>query len=130
MDYQATEKFRLNAGITYNKAESSWNWTFSERDEMSPEIAPDAVLADSSSSYGGYAAVNYDNYELNNEIDSYSDLSYEQYQITVGGKYDFTEMLYANASFTYDIFDAGEEYVYGDEDGTAYYGYVGIGWRF
>lgn len=72
----------------------------------------------------------YDTTDQNNNIDSYSDLSYEQYQITVGGNYDFTETMFATASFTYDIFDAGETYVYGDEDGTSYYGYAGIGWRF
>lgn len=73
---------------------------------------------------------NYDTWELNNRIDEYSDLSYEQYQMTVGGTYNFTETFYGNASFTYDIFDAKEEFVSDDEDGTAYYGYAGIGWRF
>lgn len=77
-----------------------------------------------------YASVNYDNWELNNLIDSYSDLSYEQYQLTAGGTYNFTETFYTKASFTYDIFDMGETYVYGDEDGKAYYGYVGFGWNF
>ena len=72
----------------------------------------------------------YDTTEQNNLIDSYSDLSYEQYQFTAGGTYNFTEAFYTTASFTYDIFDMGEEYVYGDEDGTAYYGYVGFGWTF
>lgn len=72
----------------------------------------------------------YNTWEQNDEIDSYSDLSYEQYQITVGGTYQFTDALYTTASFTYDIFEADEEYVYGDEDGKAYYSYVGLGYRF
>ncbi|MCK4508975.1 MAG: hypothetical protein KAU27_10550 [Desulfuromonadales bacterium] len=63
-------------------------------------------------------------------IDGYSDLSYEQYQLTVGGTYLLTEALYTTASFTYDKFNSDEEYVYGDEDGKAYYSYVGVGYRF
>jgi hypothetical protein len=72
----------------------------------------------------------YDTWVQNNEIVTYSDLSYEQYQITAGGTYHFTDSFYTKASFTYDIFDMGEEYVGGDEDGTAYAGYVGFGWTF
>ena len=74
---------------------------------------------------------NYDNTDgYNNLIDSYSDLSYGQYSTTVGGTYLFTDALYTTASFTYDIFESDEEYVYGDEDGKAYYSYVGVGYRF
>jgi hypothetical protein len=50
--------------------------------------------------------------------------------LTLGGTYNFTDAVYTTASFTYDIFEADEEYVYGDEDGTAYYGYVGFGVKF
>lgn len=113
-DIQATEKLVVNTSVIYNKAEDSWDWSFVERQSL--------VL--------GGGAYDYNSWEQNNLIDSYSDLSYEQYQITAGGTYNFTDMLYANASFTYDIFNAGETYVYGDEDGTAYYGYVGLGWKF
>lgn len=72
----------------------------------------------------------YDTWEQNNEIDSYSDLTYDQYQITVGGEYMFTDALYTTATFTYDVYNSDEEYVYGDEDGKAYYSYVGVGYRF
>ena len=77
-----------------------------------------------------YSSVNYDDYQNNNKIAGYSDLSYEQYQITVGGTYDFTERMYASASMTYDKFASGDTYVYGDEDGDAYYSYLGFGYRF
>jgi len=77
-----------------------------------------------------YAGQNYDNWQLNNEIDGYSDLSYEQIQLTAGATYNFTDTFYSKVSATYDVFNMGEEYVYGDEDGTAYYGYVGVGWTF
>ncbi|MDX2481113.1 MAG: GSU2204 family outer membrane beta-barrel protein, partial [Desulfuromusa sp.] len=78
----------------------------------------------------GAANPGYDTEAQNNLMDEYSDLSYEQYQITAGGTYNFTEAFYTKASLTYDIFDMQEEFVYGDEDGTAYYGYVGVGWNF
>ena len=57
-------------------------------------------------------------------------MSYEQYQLTLGGTYNFTPTCYTTASVTYDVFDSGEGYVYGDEDGDAYYGYLGFGYRF
>lgn len=63
-------------------------------------------------------------------MDEYSDLSYEQYQLTLGGTYNFTETFYMKASATYDIFNAEEEYVYGDEDGKMISGYAGLGWVF
>ena len=133
MDYQATEKLRLNAGVTYNKAESSWDWgTFTERQTLLMEGGPEAgdPLNESSQPPGQYAPTNYDTWDQNNNIDSYSDLSYEQYQLTVGGTYNFTPTCYTTASVTYDVFDSDEEFVYGDEDGQAYYGYLGFGYRF
>lgn len=90
----------------------------------------DSLLSESNTGPGQYSPVNYDNWELNNKIDEYSDLSYEQYQLTLGGTYNFTDTFYTKTSFTYDIFKMDEEYVYGDEDGEAYYGYVGFGWTF
>ena len=104
----------MNAGLVYNKAEDTWDWNFAQRASL--------VM--------GGGAYNYDSWVQNNLIDSYSDLSYEQYQLTAGGTYNFTEAFYTTVSATYDIFDMQEEYVYGDEDGTAYYGYVGVGWNF
>ncbi len=79
---------------------------------------------------GPYASVNYDTWEMNNKVDEYSDLSYEQFQVTVGGTYNFTPACYMTASLTYDKFESDEMYVYGDEDGDAYYGYIGFGHRF
>jgi len=130
MDYQATKKLQLNAGVTYNKAEDKWDWgPFTERATVLRKDN-ETPINTSAAPPGPYAPVNYDTWEQNNNIDSYSDLSYEQYQFTVGGLYNFTETFFTRASFTYDIFDMKETYVYGDEDGTAYYGYVGFGWTF
>lgn len=130
MDYQATEKLKINAGITYNRAEDSWDWNFNERSVVTREDNG-APLADATNPTGAFSPQNYDTWDQNNQIDSYSDLSYEQYQVTLGGTYNFTDSFYTKASFTYDIFEADEDYLpYGDEDGEAYYSYVGLGWNF
>jgi hypothetical protein len=63
-------------------------------------------------------------------VTTYSDLEYSQLDLTVGGTYDFSERLYASASLTYSDFDADQVWVYGDESGESYYGYVGVGYRF
>jgi predicted porin len=116
MDYQATEKLLVNASFTYNTAEDSWNWNFNDR----PQLI-----------WMGAAKPNYDNTnDYNDLIDSYSDLSYEQYEVSLGGTYNFSEALYTTASVTYSDFDAKEEFVYGDESGSAVYSYVGVGYRF
>ena len=94
MDYQATEKLSLNAGVTYNNAEDSWDWDdFTERATVLREdnLTP---INESAAPPGQYAPVNYDTWEQNNNIDSYSDLSYEQIQVTVGGTYNFTPSCY------------------------------------
>jgi len=138
MDYQATEKLQLNAGVVYNKSEDSWDWDFSERAPMLREAYIDAddnlvaasVLKDVGVESGPLAAVNYDDYALNNQIDSYSDLEYEQYEFTLGATYHFTDAFYTNVSGTYNIFESDEEYVYGDEDGKSYSGYLAFGYKF
>ena len=111
--YQATQKLQLNAGITYNLAESSWEWEFGDRD----------ILAGAGGTY-------YDTAEQNNLIDSYSDLSYTEVLYTLGGTYNFTQSFHTSAQLTYDVFDSDEEYVYGDESGEVLTGYVGLGWTF
>lgn len=76
------------------------------------------------------SSVSYELWELNNEIDGYSDLEYEQYSFTLGATYNFTNALYTEVSGTYDVFESDEEYVYGDEDGKAISGYLAIGYKF
>jgi len=115
VDYQATEQLKLNASFTYNNAKDSWDWDFADR--------PSLV-------YSGGPKPHYDTEDINDEIDSYSDLSYEQFEIALGGTYNFSERLYTTASVSYSDFNAKEMYVYGDEDGSAYSGYLGVGYRF
>jgi len=121
LDYQATEKLLLEAGLVYNQAEDSWEWNFEDR----PQVAFTGATTTA-----GTEAVGYDSADINGLIDEYSDLSYGQYQLTLGGTYNFTDAMYMKASATYDIFNADEEFVYGDEEGDMISGYVGLGWVF
>lgn len=134
MDYQATEKLQLTAGLSYNKSEDDWDLDFSERAPMFLEGAdttdPANALNLSVVESGPAAAVNYDDFALNNLIDGYSDLAYEQYEFTLGATYNFTDAFYTKASVTYNIFESDEEYVYGDEDGKSYSGYLAVGYTF
>jgi len=63
-------------------------------------------------------------------VETYSDLEYSQIDLTVGGTYNFNERLYTTCILTYSDFDSDEEYVYGDESGSSYYGFVGVGYNF
>ena len=110
-------------------------WNGTDFDPAVSEDSDDDGIVDSNTDadadgVADFAKTSYDTDPQNDDIDEYSDLSYEQYQITMGGTYNFTEAFFTKASFTYDIFESDEEFVYGDEDGTAYYGYVGIGFTF
>jgi predicted porin len=87
-------------------------------------------LSESPGAPGRYAAINYDTWDQNNNIDEYSDLSYEQYSFTLGGTYNFTPAFYTTVEATYDMFESDEEYVYGDEDGDMFTGYIAIGCKF
>ena len=130
MDYQATSKLNLNFGAVFNQAEESWDWTFTERARMTAENTG-LPLADTGIASGSpYAAVNYDDWQLNNLITSYSDLEYQQYELTLGGTYDFTKALYTTTTLTYEIFESDQMYVYGDEDGEAFRGYLAMGYKF
>jgi hypothetical protein len=50
--------------------------------------------------------------------------------LTLGATYNFTEAFYTKVSATCDIFESDEMYVYGDEDGDSYTGYVAFGYSF
>ncbi|MCD6580208.1 MAG: hypothetical protein J7K90_00260 [Desulfuromusa sp.] len=135
VDFEATEKLQLNAGVTYNKSDDSMDMSFTQRDPIYLEGADtsdtDNALALSAIEGTPTAAVNYDNWQLNNEIDSYSELDYEQYSFTLGGTYNFTDAFYTKVQGTYDIFESNDyDVVYGDEDGEALSGYVAIGYKF
>lgn len=131
MDYQATKKFRLNAGAVFNHAKNDWSWRFTEREQLLAKDPTQGPLAETGiEEPGGTGSVSYDNWELNNQIDSYSELEYQQYEVTLGGTYAFTEQFYTTASVTYDKFESEKTYVYGDEDGDVLRGYFAMGYNF
>ena len=114
--YQATEKLSLNFGVVYNYAEGYM-------DSVS--------LTQPFTAAGGPLLLYYSDFEGRiGKIENYSDLEYTQIDFSVGGTYNFSDRLYATAAATYSDFDSEEEYVYGDESGSAYYGNVGVGYRF
>jgi len=120
----------LNAGFIYNKSEDSWDWKFTERAQVLALNSGTPLSENGNESAAMYGSVNYDTWDMNNLIDGYSDLSYEQYEITLGATYNFTDALYTKVSGTYDIFESDEDYVYGDEDGKAISGYISVGYTF
>ncbi|MBN2644889.1 MAG: hypothetical protein JXR59_05380 [Desulfuromonadaceae bacterium] len=122
---------KLDASVVYNKSDDEWDWNFGERAQLYPENNLTTPLSETGiETPGAYASVNYDTWVMNNLIDGYSDLSYEQYEFTLGATYNFTEAFYTKVQASYDIFESDEEYVYGDEDGDAFSGYVAIGYKF
>lgn len=121
-DVQATEKLKLEGSFTYNYSSATGDWDFSERESLGEVVirAPNDVNTGTA----------YDTWKQNNLIAGYSDLEYTQYSFTLGGTYNFTDAFYTKMQGTYDIFESDEEYVYGDEDGKAYSGYLAIGYKF
>lgn len=120
-DYQATEKLNLNLGAMYNLAESSMN-DF----DLTLPFAPDPLLGNGTTLLNFYSAFP----GRIGLIENYSDLEYEQIELSLGGTYNITDNLYTTALAVADIFDSEEDYVYGDEGGTVYSGYLGVGYKF
>lgn len=112
-DYQATEKLNLNAGLLYSDAEVQWT----NLNLTAPSIIDDPSV---------FVLYTFDI----GHMTRYSDLRFKQTEVNLGAKYQFTPALYvaANAGVQWFIDDA--PYVYGDQDGTAYRGSVGLGYKF
>jgi predicted porin len=64
------------------------------------------------------------------EMTDYSDLHYQQTEVSVGGTYRFTPQLYAALEAAYEYYKDKDPYVYGDLDGEAWRGYLGVGYKF
>ena len=128
-DYQASEKLSLNFGATYNYAESGME-SISLTAPFDPEPGtplfgfynPDTPTGNVAGSEGWENRIGL--------VEDYSDLEYTRIDLTVGGTYNFSDRLYTSASLTYSDFDSDEDYVYGDESGSSYYGYASLGYRF
>jgi len=114
-DYQATEKLELEASINYSDAQVDWTGL----NLSTPAAINDPTLL---GTIYDIPAVNV--------IADYSDLQYVQTEIGLGGTYQFSPMLYTTAQLGWQLFEDKDPYVYGDQDGTAYRGSVGLGYRF
>ena len=64
-----------------------------------------------------------------NETSDYSDLDMQEFKITGGFTYSFSENLALQLKATYADYDQDEYYMQ-DEDGSAFYTYAGLKWKF
>ncbi len=104
----------MNAGLLFSDTQSDWTGLSLQ----TPAIVNDPVMEQIYS------------LEATNVITSYSDLHYQQFEVNISGTYQFTPELYVVASLGYQIFNDKSPYVYGDQDGEAYRGSLGLGYRF
>lgn len=112
-DWQTTDKLNLNGDLTYNLSEDTWDWNFSDRPLLK-----------------GKGRNCYDTTSQNNKIDSYSDLEYDTLEWNFGGTFNVNDSCYVKANLGAEYFMQDQEYVYGDEEGDVYRGYVGFGYTF
>ncbi|PLX96361.1 MAG: hypothetical protein C0621_01970 [Desulfuromonas sp.] len=105
----------LTFGALYSLAEADWTGLNLE----TPSYINDATLVGTLYSLEAVSA-----------ITDYSDLEFVQTELNFGGTYTFSPALYLTAAAGYEIFEDNSPYVYGDQDGTAWSGNVGVGYRF
>ncbi|NIQ98000.1 MAG: hypothetical protein GWN87_30485 [Desulfuromonadales bacterium] len=113
-DFEATERLNLTANATYSLAEAQME-SFSLQ---FPEGVTDPLLP-----------ILYD-VEAMTGVEEYSDLEYTQLDLNINGAYAVSASMSVTAGAGYRLFDDGEPYVYGDQDGDSYYGNLGIAYRF
>ena len=51
-------------------------------------------------------------------------------ELSLGGTYQFTPQFYMAAQVDYEVYKDKDPYVYGDLDGAAWSGYLGVGYKF
>lgn len=115
-DFDASEKLELTAGVSYSDARTDWR-------DLSVSYPAGNIVTD---------PVMLELYDpsLLTKMTGYSDLHYTQTDLSLGGIYRFTPVLYATASGAWQKFEDKDPYVYGDQDGTAWRGSVGLGYKF
>ncbi|PLX98875.1 MAG: hypothetical protein C0623_11075 [Desulfuromonas sp.] len=121
------KKLSLNFAAAFSQAEESmdgFNW-------QTP-TGFDPAASDAATTYtNGALNTFYTNWtELNAMLPTYSDLDYTQLNVSLGGTYNFSDNLYMMAKAQYEKFDDDQPYVYGDQDGTAITGNIGVGYNF
>lgn len=123
-NYAASDKLNLYLNAIYNLAEAEMDGVYLTTDNSN--LTPDTTLAENAALIKYYT-----NFEGRiAKVENYSDLEYTQIELALGGQYDFSEEFYMTAQAGVDFFDDAEEYVYGDQDGTVYSGYLGFGYKF
>lgn len=113
-DYAATEKLDLRAAVSFSDAKAEWSSLYINY----PAGVTDPVLLEM-----------YDPTALSSMTD-YSDLHYQQTELSLGGTYQVTPQFYVAAQAAYEIFKDKDPYVYGDLDGESWNGYLGVGYKF
>ena len=100
--WQANEKLSLALGLAYSMAEMEME---DVRFNSEQPLGSSVPLSD------------YDPANTNN-MESYSDLEYDVWDINVGASYAINDNVGLNLNYVYSDTDDEEAYVYGDEDGT------------
>jgi len=113
-DFEVSDNLDLYANLGFSDAKAEWTGL----NLTTPGYVTDVVM------------VNLYSFEGTNVMTEYSKLHYQQVDLQVGGTYNFTPSLYASAMAQYQMFEDKDPYVYGDLDGTAYRGYLGLGYNF
>lgn len=67
---------------------------------------------------------------MNSVLPGYSNLEYQQIDVSLAANYNFSDALYGVAKVAYQQFTDNEPYVYGDQDGDMYSGNIGVGYKF
>jgi hypothetical protein len=125
-NYAASDKLNLYLNAIYNLAEAEMDGVYLSEDKAN--FTPDLSNPGDVTLIGSYAK--FDDEGRITKVENYSDLEYTQIELALGGQYDFSEEFYMTAQAGVDFFDDAEEYVYGDQDGTVYSGYLGFGYKF
>ena len=114
-DYAATEKLDLRAAVSFSDARADWS---SLSVGYPAGVVTDQILLEL-----------YDPASLST-ITDYSDLHYQQTELSLGGTYQITPQFYVAAQADYEIYKDKDPYVYGDLDGDTWSGYLGVGYKF
>ena len=119
VNWNVMEKLTFNAGVAYSFADMemedvkfpSVSYTYDqERDFNDRDMKgnPESAVKWA----GEYNPANM------NDMESYSDLEYSVWNISLGMSYQFSRNIGVTLNYTFEDVDSDEEYVYGDTDGT------------
>ncbi len=112
-DLEATEQLKLFANALYNDAKAEWK----NLSLTAPSIIDDPSV---------FLLYTFDI----GHTTQYSKLKFKQAEFNLGGTYHFTPAFYTTAQAGVQWFIDDAPYVYGDQDGTAYRAFAGLGYRF